>query len=339
MAHVLVQVGSTRAQWSSPGQRITETPATSGSPHSDRPESARKAPGANPDTGTLSSIGGRFPLKSKLLIWLLVAVWAPLSYAPRGHGAETNVNIPTSPLPSPAAILESAFVNRYSVDLVTRIELLMRGRGNQKRERTIAAVTKVVDGRVFSIGRLLSPEYLRDMTVLMMENENRSQDAFIFMPSLDKVRRISTAQRSDAFFGSDVTYEDIEQQRADDFEFESMESTDVGGEAVYEIHARPVRLGNYERVIFTVAKDDFALLNVRYFKRNAEEPYRVIDAPREFMTELGGHVLPTRLSVENRMRGTRTDVRLSKMSTSVPIPNRIFSVRTLESKAPLPQVP
>lgn len=336
MAHDPTDAFTTQAQPSSSDRPTTETLFGLISEHSHGVQDSGKAAGA----GAASSSSRPFPTKTRLLACVLVALWAPLSYAPGGQAAEASIGVSASPLPSsPGAILESAFINRYSVDLVTRIELLMHGRGNQKRERTIAAVTKVVDGRVYSIGRLLSPEYLRDMTVLMMENEKRGQDAFIFMPSLDKVRRISTAQRSDAFFGSDVTYEDIEQQRATDFEFESMESSQVDGEAIYEIHARPARLGNYERVIFTVAKDDFALLNIRYFKRGAEDPYRVIDAPREFMTELDGHVLPTRLSVENRIRGTRTDVLLSKMSTSIPIPNRIFSVRTLESKAPLPQAP
>lgn len=241
------------------------------------------------------------------------------------------------PTLSPSEVLEAAFVNRYSVDLVTQIELVMRDRRNQERRRTIAAVTKVVDGHVYSIGRLLSPEYLRDMTVLMMESENREQDAFVFMPSLDKVRRITTAQRSDAFFGSDVTYEDIEQQRAEDFEFDGMETGWLREESVYRIQARPARIDNYARVVFTIAQNDFALLEVRYYKRSAEAPYRIIRAPREHMISLSGHVLPTRINVENTMRGTETDVLLTKMRTDVEIPTRIFSVRTLESRAPLPR--
>ena len=252
---------------------------------------------------------------------------------------------PSQPSPSqasqartPGEILEAAFVNRYSIDLVTQIELVMRGRRGQERGRTIAAVTKVVDGRVYSIGRLLSPEYLRGMTVLMMENDDRGQDAFVFMPSLDKVRRITTAQRSDAFFGSDLTYEDIEQQRADDFEIDAMEAEHLDGEPVYKILARPARPQNYARVDFTVAQSDGALLKIQYSKRNAEHPYRVLRALREHMINLGGHVLPTQIRVENTSRGTHTEVRLTQMSIDLEIPTRIFSVRTLESRAPLPRV-
>jgi len=175
------------------------------------------------------------------------------------------------------------------------------------------------------------------MTVLMMESENREQDAFVFMPSLDKVRRITTAQRSDAFFGSDITYEDIEQQRADDFEFDGMEVEQLGEESVYQIQTRPARVENYARAVFTIAQSDYALLEIQYFKRGTEAPFRIIRAPREHMTVLDGHVLPTRINVENTMRGTQTEVLFSKMRTDVEIPTRIFSVRTLESRAPLPR--
>jgi hypothetical protein len=97
--------------------------------------------------------------------------------------------------------------------------------------------------------------------------------------------------------------------------------------------------GNCARVIFTVAQSDSGLLKIRCYKRDAEDSYRVIQAPRTDRVLLGGHVLPTRLSVEDRIRGTRTDVELSKVSVDLEIPSRIFSVRTFESRAPLPQLP
>ena len=42
------------------------------------------------------------------------------------------------------------------------------------------------------------------------------------------------------------------------------------------------------------------------------------------------------MSYPHHMRGTHTEVQLSDLDIELEIPNRIFSVRTLESKAPLP---
>ena len=262
------------------------------------------------------------------LLGLLFLLAAGVPAAPRADAASTA--------PAPEEVLDAAFANRYKVDLVTTIELVMHGRGGQQRQRTIEAVTKVIDGKVNSIGRLVEPEYLRGMTVLMMETENRGQNAFVFMPSLNRVRRITTAQRGDAFFGSDVTYEDIEQQYVDEFDFDGIEEGELNGEAVYQVHVRPNRRYNYARATFTIAQTDSAILQTRYYKRGTDEPYRVIAAPRAHMVDLAGHVLPTRLKVENRMRGTHTEVQLSNLDIELEIPNRIFSVRTLEQERPLP---
>ena len=44
-------------------------------------------------------------------------------------------------------ILKAAFINRYEVDLTTRIDLTIHGRLGQQRHRTLRAVTKVINDR------------------------------------------------------------------------------------------------------------------------------------------------------------------------------------------------
>lgn len=239
--------------------------------------------------------------------------------------------------PQPAReLLDRAFANRYDVDVTSVIELVVRSRTGQERRRTLQAMSKVIDERVHSIGRLVEPEHLRGMTVLMIEAEDRSHDAFLYLPSLAMVRRVSTAQRGDAFFGTDVTYEDLERQRAEDFELGAIQAGKRAGEPVHLIDARPRRRYNYERVRFALATSDLSILETEYFKRNAKEPYRVIRAPRETMVSQDGHVLPTRILVESRDRGTTTEVVLSNLRINPDIDARLFSVKTLQSQRPLP---
>ena len=276
----------------------------------------------------------------KAWIWILVAWAASLAASPT-LGSDTLLLPEVSTAPPAEAdvardVLKAAFANRYEVDLTTQIDLVVHSRSGQKRKRTLNAVTKVIDDRVHSMGRLTSPENLRGMTVMMVEAEDRSHDAFIFMPSLNKVRRINTSQRGDAFFGTDVTYEDIEHQTVTDYTFHKITREEIDGEPTYRIHASPKRRFNYDRVVFTIAEKDGAILGAEYFKRDTDEPYRVLSAPRSHMVESGGHVLPTRMRVENRMKGSHTDVALRNLRTDQAIDNRIFSVRTLESGRDLP---
>lgn len=239
--------------------------------------------------------------------------------------------------PQPARdLLDRAFANRYDVDVSSVIELVVRSRTGQERRRTLQAMSKVIDDRVHSIGRLTEPEHLRGMTVLMIEAEDRSHDAFLYLPSLAIVRRVSTAQRGDAFFGTDVTYEDLERQRTEDFELGSIQAGERAGEPVHLIDARPLRRYNYERVRFALATSDLSILETEYFKRNAKQPYRIIRAPREAMLSQHGHVLPTRILVESRDRGTTTEVLLENLRIDPELDARLFSVKTLQSQRPLP---
>ena len=143
--------------------------------------------------------------------------------------------------PNARSILAGAFANRYEVNLTSRIELVIRNGLGEQRRRVFHAAYKIIDGRVHSVGRLIWPHYLRGMTILTIEAPNRSHDAFVFLPSLDRVRRISTAQRGDSFFGSDLTYEDLERRRVEEYEISGMVATQWREELVFEVSARSLR--------------------------------------------------------------------------------------------------
>jgi hypothetical protein len=233
-------------------------------------------------------------------------------------------------------VLERAFATRYEVDLTSIIDLTMRNEAGEERRRRFEAMSKVIDDRVHSIGRLVEPDYLRGMTVLTIEASDRSHDAFIFLPSLDRVRRVSTAQRGDAFFGTDVTYEDLERRRASDYALASLATTRFAGEDAWVVAGAPVRPLAYDRVRFVIARDDFAILQVEHFKQDGDEPFRTITAQRASMVSRDGHVVPTRMSVDNRARGTHTEVVLTDLRIDPPIDDHAFSLTALESQRRLP---
>ena len=239
--------------------------------------------------------------------------------------------------PSSASVLSAAFANRYEVDAISRIELVMRNGSGEERRRKVQYITKMIEQRLHTIARLTAPEYLRGMTILTIEQRDRSHDAFVFLPSLGKTRRVTTAQKGDAFFGSDLTYGDLERKRIDEFELGALAVSEREGEAIYRIGGALVRKGNYSRVEFDIAQSDGAILATRYYKRREQRLYRVLEAPRSAMVEQGGHVLPTRLLVSDVIRGTSTEVLITNLRVNASISDRIFTVATLEQERKLPE--
>ena len=234
------------------------------------------------------------------------------------------------------ALLQKAFTNQYEVNSTAKIELVIRNGAGNERRRRFEAASKIIDDRMHSIGRLTYPEHLRGMTILQIEAPDRSHDAFVYLPSMQSVRRVSTAQRGDAFFGTDVTYEDLERRYARDYVLVSMSADEVQGESAFAVRARPRLPQSYHEITFWIAESDHVILQAHYFKRGAKEPFRTISAPRSGMSKLNGHTLPTKLVVENHSRGTTTEVTYRDLMVNPEIDNRVFSIRTLEQKGRIP---
>ena len=260
----------------------------------------------------------------RLILALVIALTAAAAYA-------------QTPGERPEAVLEAAFANRYEVDMISEMEIVVRGSGGSEQRRLVQAVSKRIDGRAQSIGRVLEPASLRGLTVLLSELADGGREMFVYLPALLRARRISGIQRLDSFLGSDLTYEDFERQRASDFTVELVSPEEVTGEPCMMIRAVPRGERAYAAMVLAVAPDR-AILEYRYFRRDAVTPYRVIATPRAQMHREAGHLLPTLFAVRQLERGSSTDLTLRKLSVNPPIDDRIFSVRTLDQQRPLPRI-
>lgn len=241
------------------------------------------------------------------------------------------------PSESAEAVLEAAFANRYEVDLISEMEIVMRGSGGGEQRRLVHAVSKRIDGRAQSIGRVLEPGSLRGLTVLISELANGGREMFVYLPAILRARRISGIQRLESFLGSDLTYDDFERQRAADFTVEALPDESVAGERCTMLRAVPRGERAYAAMVLAIAPDR-AILEYRYFARGKDVPYRVIETPRARMHDEAGHLLPTFYAVRQTERGSTTELTLRKLSVNPKIDDRIFSVRTLDQQRPLPRV-
>ena len=238
--------------------------------------------------------------------------------------------------PSAAEILERAFENRYGAGIASIIDLTLETKTGATMARTIETVSTLIDGRMHSIGRLTEPPHLRGMTILSIEADSRDHDAFLYLPSSQMVRRVSTAQRGDSFFGTDVTYGDLERQRSTDFVDLSIETISWNDEPAFAIDAYPKRSTSFAKARFIVAEVDSVILVTEYFKRSTDTPFRLVEIQRDSVRAEAGHSIPTRFVVKNFSRATRTSVELRDLIVNPQIDQSLFSIKTLSSERRLP---
>lgn len=232
-------------------------------------------------------------------------------------------------------ILEHALSRRYRCDTQMVLELTVKNAFGEALHRRIHAASKWIDGRLHGIARIVDPPYLRGTGLLTIENEDRSEDQFLFLPSLGRVRRVMNAQRGDAFLGTDLSYEDFERRRSSDYQIDGMSIREIDGERVYRISARPRFGSRYSQLEIFVADSDFAILQIRYFNALESSALKIVRTPRASIRSFEDCWIPMRIVVWNNARHTQTDLRIEKVIVDPAPDDRLFSVRSLQAGRPI----
>jgi hypothetical protein len=270
---------------------------------------------------------------------LVIALAAGVASAAAGEdAAPVRAPVPEDyapPVPSARQVIERAFENFYYCDLHADIDFVVRQAGRVVLEYQTELLRKFIDGRAHELFYFEGDGDLRGRRVLRIEGSGRADDAFVYLPQLRRIRRLVTAQRADRVVGMDVTLEDLEVQRLANFEILGRAFAAVDGEPAHIVTMKRLLETAYDRVDFFVAAKDYAMLEVRFYREGALEPYKVTHMDRASMESYGDRVLPKRIDFEDLSAGTDTTLVFTRREVDPDLSAAPFSTRSLETRSHL----
>lgn len=236
------------------------------------------------------------------------------------------------------ALLQAAFDVRFDCTITGVIEIETRRGDDAALKRRMDVATKSIESRLHTYAIFREPQYVRGLSFLSIEAAvpGQSEERFVYLPSMRKIRRVSGSQSDDAFLGTDLSYHDFERQRGSSYQVELGRSVSTDGEAARVVTARPFKASGYALVEHTIAVKDSAILRTRYFKKDTAEPYKELWMDRAHIVEQGACRVPTRIRVADRQRGTETVLSISSLRLDTELSDDLFSMVSLETKRPIP---
>lgn len=124
-------------------------------------------------------------------------------------------------LAAPMALADDAFNLARKVfdrpngrDLTTLGRMVLTEKGRAPRIREI--VTYRLDksgGETANLIRFIFPEDIAGTGLLSIDSADGSTDQWLYLPALDRVRRISNDRKGGRFVGSDLYFEDLEERK------------------------------------------------------------------------------------------------------------------------------
>ncbi len=214
-----------------------------------------------------------------------------------------------------AELLERAFHNLYADDYIQTLTLATRARGGNPMTRRLQITRKqsVQPGK--ALVRFLAPYQIRKTSVLILERDGRSDDLYVYLPAIGRTRHLSGSQRGDSFFGTDLSYEDVEPKQAGDYRVRPVGSEEVGGLtcSLLEIRPRPDFESTYERMVSCVEPRRALILWTDFYRRG--KVVKRLEVDPGSVREIGTKFIPFSMTVKTPRQRSETLV-----STEVVLP-------------------
>lgn len=227
-------------------------------------------------------------------------------------------------------LLERAFANLYADDYIQTLELATQGRSMRTLSRTLQIVRKQSLRPGKALVRFLEPFDIRRTSVLILENARANDDLWVYLPALRMTRRISSSQRADSFFGTDLSYEDVEPKHAEDYDVApGGAAEDAEGCVVLEIRARPSFESTYERMLSCI-EPERALIRWTDFYRKGERVKQLRMDPKS-VKAIGARFIPFLITMDTLRTRSRTEVRTQSYELVANLPEKLFSTWNLEA--------
>lgn len=208
------------------------------------------------------------------------------------------------------------------------LSMEVRDRAGRIVSRTLRARTASGDGWRKMRLTFEAPADQRGVELLVSTRRGELPEQFLWLPRSAELRRIAASDRAGSFQGSDFSFADFEDQALAEADVRVVGREDVGGVAAWrlEIAARPGGApGPWSKVVAWIGDEARVPLAVQFFR--GEVLARSLEVTR--LQPVDGRLMPTRLVMSDRVRGSRTTLEITALDAAKRFPEGIFRPEAL----------
>jgi outer membrane lipoprotein-sorting protein len=182
-------------------------------------------------------------------------------------------------------------------------------------------------GRSKAVLRFTAPAEVKGVALLIINHVDRASDQWMWTPAVERDRRIALQDRSTRFFGTDFSFEDLEERDVDQYVYTLQGEESIDGTPCWKIQSTPkeTKSSQYTRSIVWIRKDNYAWVRIENYT-NAGLNRRLNYANIE---NVQGIWTARQLEMTDLTRNSRTRLTLEKLQYNVPLKDEDFTLQAL----------
>ena len=150
-----------------------------------------------------------------------------------------------------------------------RQTMVLRNRqGKESRRQLRIKVLEVAEDGNKSLFVFDEPRRVKGTALLIHAHRKGSDDQWLYLPALKRVKRISSSNRSGSFMGSEFSYEDLGAQEVEKFTYKFLREESCGDLDCTVVERRPTeKRSGYTRQLVWRDKKELRVWKIEYYDR------------------------------------------------------------------------
>jgi hypothetical protein len=219
-------------------------------------------------------------------------------------------------------------------DLASRavMTLIEKGRGRREREMYTLRVDRG-GGERWSLTRFTSPSDIKGVGLLTKDYPGDRNDQWLYLPALDRVRRVSSSRKGGRFVGSDLFFEDLRDREVAMDRHRYAGEEKLGKLLCKVLISEPVDPDNsvYTKRVAWIHPATLIPLRVDLYQRESKSPQKRLSVKR--IKRIQGYWTVLDSVMQDLEGGHATRIRRSAVKYNQDIPDQLFSNQALADES------
>ncbi|MEZ5529363.1 MAG: outer membrane lipoprotein-sorting protein [Porticoccaceae bacterium] len=226
-------------------------------------------------------------------------------------------------------LAQAVYDNPAGKDVSSKV-IMQLVSGNSTRERLLYSYAKDAgDGERWTLLRFIKPNDVERTGLLTVDYKGDDSDQWLYLPALDRVRRIAASRKGGRFVGSDFYYEDLTSREVSMDHHAIIGEDKIGGASCILLESIPVSKKNsvYSKRVSCIHPKILVPLRIDYYENGRDKPSKRLQARK--IKRIQGYWTIFDSTMYNLKTGNSTKLITVDIRYDQGIPDNLFSQRGL----------
>jgi len=188
-------------------------------------------------------------------------------------------------------------------------------------------------GEVWSLIRFTFPPDIDGTGTLTQDFPGEDSNQWLYLPALDRTRRIPSSRKGGRFVGSDLYYEDLQDREVAMDKHRLIAKEPLEGVMCDVLESIPAKASNsvYSKRVSWIHPQTLIPLRVDYYKKGREQPIKQLRVHR--IEQVRGYWTVMDSTMTEIDSGHQTNIKVESISYDVGLPEALFSRKMLADPA------